>query len=433
MKFSKVLTYATLFISASLTLGACNAGSSSSEGGQTTIEFMTTSTEQERQDVIHSMIKDFEAQNKDITVKLVPVEEDALNTKVVTLARAKKLPAVIEVSQDYAKVMDQQQLTDNDAVTEVIEGIGEDKYYRGALKLVRSEDGSQFIAAPISGWVQGIWYNKEELKKAGFTAPESWDDILKIAKHFTDSANKKYGIALPTVDGTFSEQAFSQFALSNGANVLSENGDVTINTEKMEEALTYYKELYQYALPGSNDTTEVKDAFMNGTAPMAIYSTYILPGSFEAGMASNIGFAIPKKDNSAVYGTVSAFSITNGLEDRQKSAAKKFVEYMSQPKQVEMWTLMSPMGAQPVNNDVVSSESYKNNEVVKAYGELSEKIAASFEEIQVFGLVGDKNYQKMGDITSSGALGKAVYDVTVKEGNVSDALKNAQSVATNLQ
>lgn len=428
MKTSKFIVSVTLVAVSILALGACSS-TKSNGGGKTTIEFMTTSTEKERQDNINKMIEVFEKNNPKIDVKMVPVEEDALNTKVVTLARAKELPAIIEVSQDYAKVMDQQALVDTDAVSSVIKTVGEEKYYSGALKLVRSEDGSKFIAAPISGWVQGIWYNKSELEKAGFKAPESWDDILKIAKHFTNTANKKYGIALPTVDGTFSEQAFSQFALSNGANVLDEKGNITINTPEMKEALSFYKELYQYAVPGSNDTTEVNDAFMNGTAPMAIYSTYILPGAYEAEMADNIGFAVPKKSTSAVYGTVSALTISNGLEEKEKEAAQKFVEYMSEPEQIESWTLMSPMGAQPVNTEVVTSDSYTSNKTVSAYGELAETIATSFDNIQVFGLIGDKNYQSMGTITSSGAIGKAVYTVTVGNGDVEEALKAAQNQA----
>lgn len=39
-------------------------------------------------------------------LKQVPVEEDAYNTKVITLSRSGSLPEVIETSHDYAKVMD---------------------------------------------------------------------------------------------------------------------------------------------------------------------------------------------------------------------------------------------------------------------------------------------------------------------------------------
>ena len=60
-----------------------------------TIEFMHSSVEQERQAVITKLIEKFEKENPGITVKQVPVEEDAYNTKVITLARTGALPEVI--------------------------------------------------------------------------------------------------------------------------------------------------------------------------------------------------------------------------------------------------------------------------------------------------------------------------------------------------
>ncbi len=79
------------------------------------------------------------------------------------------------------------------------------------------------------------------------------------------------------------EQSFSQFALSNQANVFNAEGKITLDTPEMMQALTYYRDLAANTMPGSNDIMEVKDAFMNGTAPMAIYSTYILPAVIKEG------------------------------------------------------------------------------------------------------------------------------------------------------
>lgn len=251
-----------LFVTAALT--AC--GNGNENDGKTTIEFMHSSVEQERLAVINELVAKFEKENPDIKIKQVPVEEDSFNTKVVTLASAGVLPAVIEVGQDYAKVMDKDELIDKDAVKSVLDQVGHDHFYDGALKLVKTEDGKSFTGVPISGWVQGIWYNKEMLAYKGFEEPKSWDEVLTIAKAFTDSSNKKYGIALPTVEGGFSEQAFSQFALSNNANVLDREGKLNMNTPEMKEALIFYQELAKYTMPGSNDVTEVKDAFMNGSA-----------------------------------------------------------------------------------------------------------------------------------------------------------------------
>lgn len=419
------MIFGTALAVLALTLGACGGGSAKDDE-KTTIEFMHSSVEQDRLKVIDKLVADFEKENPDIKVKQMPVEEDAYNTKVVTLARSNKLPGVIEVSQDFAKVMDKDELIDQKAVGNVMKKVGEDNYYDGAKKLVRTEDGSGYIAAPISGWVQGIWYNKKTLSDAGFSEPTTWDSVLEIAKHFNDAGNKKYGIAMPTADSTMTEQAFSQFALSNNANVLDDKGKVTINTPEMKQALDYYKELSQYTMPGSNDVTEIKDAFMNGSTPMAIYSTYILPSVFEEGKSEEIGFAIPTNKQEAVYGTVSGLTISAGLDKEQKAASEKFVEYLSEAKNMEKWVLMSPGGAQPVNKKVVDSSSYQSNEVISAFGELPKEIASSFDKVQVFGLVGDKNFTKMGDITSSGAISKAVNGVTVGKEDPEKALKTAQ-------
>ena len=422
---AKKMIFGTALAVLALTLGACGGGSAKDDE-KTTIEFMHSSVEQDRLKVIDKLVADFEKENPDIKVKQMPVEEDAYNTKVVTLARSNKLHGVIEVSQDFAKVMDKDELIDQKAVGSVMKNVGEDNYYDGAKKLVRTEDGSGYIAAPISGWVQGIWYNKKTLSDAGFSEPTTWDSVLEIAKHFNDAGNKKYGIAMPTADSTMTEQAFSQFALSNNANVLDDKGKVTINTPEMKQALEYYKELSQYTMPGSNDVTEIKDAFMNGSTPMAIYSTYILPSVFEEGKSEDIGFAIPTNKQEAVYGTVSGLTISAGLDKEQKAASEKFVEYLSEAKNMEKWVLMSPGGAQPVNKKVVDSSSYQSNEVISAFGELPKEIASSFDKVQVFGLVGDKNFTKMGDITSSGAISKAVNGVTVGKEDPEKALKTAQ-------
>jgi multiple sugar transport system substrate-binding protein len=417
--------YIIMMLVVATVLTACGGGEKA-DGGKTTIEFMHSSVEQERLAVIDKLVAKFEKENPDIKIKQVPVEEDSYNTKIVTLASAGKLPAVLEVGQEYAKVMDKEQLIDKDSVKTVLDKAGSENFYEGALKLVKTEDGKSYTGIPISGWVQGIWYNKEMLASKGLEEPKNWDDVLAIAKAFTDAGNKQYGIAIPTVEGGFSEQAFSQFALSNNAHVLDAKGKLNINSDEMKEALTFYQELAKYTMPGSNDVTEVKDAFMNESTPMAVYSTYILPSVFEEGNPENIGFAIPMQETKAVFGTVSALTVSSGLEDDKKNAAEKFVEFMALPENMTNWVLMSPGGAQPVSKLVIENESYQANEVVKAFGELSNEIAASYNDIQVFGLVDNRNLLIMGDITSSGAIPQLINSITVGGKNINNELKIAE-------
>ena len=424
MKMPRIVLISAL-VSCAL-LSGCKDDTQSS----VTIEFMHSSVEQERQAVITKLIEKFEKENPSITVKQVPVEEDAYNTKVITLARTGALPEVIEVSHDYAKVMDKEQLLDRDAIGEAIKAVGEKTFYDGILRVVRTEDGTAWTGVPISAWLSGVWYHKDVLAAAGIKEPHNWQQLLKASQMLNDPAKKHYGIALPTAESVMTEQAFSQFALSGGANVFDAQGNIQIDTPEMLNALAFYKELAKNTMPGSNDVMEIKDAFMNGSAP--IYSTYILPAVFKEGDPANLGFVVPTEKSSAVYGMVTSLTITTGQTEEETKAAEKFVTWMEQAQNASDWVMMSPGAALPVNKLVVDTESWKNNEVIKAFGQLPYELIAQFPNVQVFGAVGDKNFTRMGDVTGSGIISSMVHNVTVGQQDLNTTLSNSQKRLTDL-
>ena len=176
MKMPRIVLISAL-VSCAL-LSGCKDDTQSS----VTIEFMHSSVEQERQAVITKLIEKFEKENTSITVKQVPVEEDAYNTKVITLARTGALPEVIEVSHDYAKVMDKEQLLDRDAIGEAIKAVGEKTFYDGILRVVRTEDGTAWTGVPISAWLSGVWYHKDVLAAAAIKEPHNWQQLLKASQ-----------------------------------------------------------------------------------------------------------------------------------------------------------------------------------------------------------------------------------------------------------
>lgn len=391
------------------------------------IEFMHSSVEQERQAVISRLIDRFQQENPDITVKQVPVEEDAFNTKIITLARTGALPEVIETSHDYAKVMDKEQLVDRKAIGDVIAAVGEQNFYDGVLRIVRTEDGTAWNGVPISAWLQGVWYKKDVLESAGLSEPQNWQQLLEAAQKLSDPAQKKYGIALPTAESVMTEQAFSQFALSNNANVFDANGSITLNTPEMEQALEMYRQLAETTMPGSNNVMEIKDAFMNGAAPMAIYSTYILPAVFKEGNPANLGFMVPTEQSAAVFGTITSLTISNGQAADETAAAEKFVTFMHKAENEAEWVMMSPGAAFPANKGVTDTALWKDNEVIKAFGQLPYDLIAQYPNMQVFGSVGDKNFTRMGDVTGSGVINSAVHNVTVGKKDLKQTLAEGQT------
>lgn len=419
-------TYQPMLLAA-LIAAALLSGCRQDDDKQVTIEFMHSSVEQERQAVITHLIERFSKENPHIVVKQVPVEEDAYNTKVITLARSGALPEVIEVSHDYAKVMDKEQLIDREAIKQVVSSVGEASFYDGILRVVRTEDASAYTGVPISAWLGGVWYRKSALQKAGVSEPKNWTELLDAARTMTRAADKKYGIALPTAESVMTEQTFSQFALSNGANVFDEAGNVTVNSAAMLASLNYYQQLARYTMPGSNDVMEIKDAFMNGTAPMAVYSTYILPAFYKDGTPQDLGFMVPTEKSPAVYGMITSLTITSGQSKDETEAAQKFVGFLEQAQNSADWVLMSPGAALPVTKAVAQTESYRDNPVIKAFGTLPAELIAQFPNVQVFGSVGEKNFTRMGDITGSAILSEMVNQVTVGKQATAPALDNSQA------
>ncbi|HCK7215531.1 TPA: carbohydrate ABC transporter substrate-binding protein [Enterobacter roggenkampii] len=404
------------------------SGCKDDKASSVTIEFMHSSVEQERQAVITKLIDKFEKENPGITIKQVPVEEDAYNTKVITLARTGALPEVIEVSHDYAKVMDKEQLLDRDAIAEAIKAVGKNTFYDGILRVVRTEDGAAWTGVPISAWLSGVWYHKDVLAAAGIEEPHNWEQLLQASQRLNDPAKKHYGIALPTAESVMTEQSFSQFALSGGANVFDAKGNVDIDTPEMAKALAFYKALAATTMPGSNDVMEIKDAFMNGSAPMAVYSTYILPAVYKDGNPANLGFVVPTENSSAVYGMITSLTITTGQTEEETKAAEKFVTWMERAQNATDWVMMSP-GA---NKGVVGTDTWKNNDVIKAFGQLPYELIAQFPNVQVFGAVGDKNFTRMGDVTGSGIISSMVHNVTVGQKDLNTTLSSSQKRLTDL-
>lgn len=378
------------------------------------IQFMHTMVEQERQEVITAIIADFQAKNPGIVIEQMPTDEDSYETKVTALGGSGQLPAIMEMSQDQAKLNAKNEFIDFSAVKEVIDSRGEAAFFDGVLNVIKTEDGAHFIGVPIGGWVQGIWYNKAEFDKKGLAAPDTWENIMTAAKAFSDPANRKYGIAIPTAGDSFAQQGYSQFALSNNANVLNAEGKANFDTPEMIEALSYYKSLYKYTMQGSNDVPIVKDAFMNGAAPMAIYSTYMIPSLYEAGTMGDIGFTVPKNKVGAAFGNIGLSTIKADMPEEERAAAIKFLSYLITDEVNIKWLHMSPGGQQPVLKSVAGSAEYLNNPVIQSFAGIAGDISGAFNNLQDFGSVDGKNFLIMGDITSTGVISNAVNRVTVK-------------------
>jgi multiple sugar transport system substrate-binding protein len=239
-----------------------------------TIEYWTSQTQTDRQSTIQLLIDTFEATNPNIKVKLIAVDENDVTSQMATAANSNTLPTLVEGAATTMVSFGADGLVDVDANKDVINSIGRDKFFDGALKMNESSSGEAY-GIPFHGWLQGLWYRTDWFEEAGLEPPTTWENIEKAAKYFYNPSENTYGILVGTKSENFTEQCFTPIAQSNGASLYDKNGNLTFDTPEMKEALEFYGRLAMYNPPGPQ-TWRARDYYLQGKMAMFFYSTYIM-------------------------------------------------------------------------------------------------------------------------------------------------------------
>ena len=373
---------------------------------KTVVEFWTTDNEKSRVDVQEALADAFMQLNPDIEVKVIPVNEPDVPTKLATAKAAGRLPDVCRFGLEYVAGFALDGLLDAKAATTAIADMGYTSFYKGALDLVLSPVDGIWAAVPIDGWVQGIWYRKDLFAEKGLDAPTSWDKIMEAAKAFYEPSKAMYGIVVGTDPGqVFTQQVFEPFALSNGVTAFDKDGNVVMNTPQMVETLDYYTKLAAYGPPGATYWREARQYYIVGQAAMMFYSPYIMDdiaGLVEdykvtvPDLAKNTGFVPIIEGPSGIKASYGQLVTLGIFKDTDTDAAIKWVQYLLGPGYVDI-LFMSPGGKVPVRKGVVNE--WLKHKVFSLYDpEVVSDVAGGMDMIQRWGFMDGKIVPLISDV-----------------------------------
>lgn len=327
----------------------------------TTLIFWSTEEQPERAAATQRIIDRF-TEATGIPVSLVLTNEDILDSLIAANLAAGTLPDVIFHPVDYAAAWYNEGILSSEAATAVINDLGPDQF--SALNLVSDGMGG-YISVPADGWGQLLIYRKDLFDAAGLEAPTDFDKIMAAAQALHDPANNFYGIVAATdPSAVFTQQTFEHFALANGVQLTDDEGNVTLNTPAMVEALDFYTTLVgQYGPPGIVDVVSSRGTYFAGQAAMIVWSPFILdemaglrdnalPNCPEcaddiAFLAKNSGFVPsfvgPSGSAPAQYGQVSMMGISTSAPPE----AQEFVKFWLSDGYLD-WLAVSPEGKFPM-------------------------------------------------------------------------------------
>ena len=416
------------------------------------IEFWTTETQSDRMATIQVLIDTFMALNPNISINLIPVDENNLVTQAQTAKATGSLPALFEGPAETAVSFGAQNILDITSATEVIQEIGVDNFYSGPLKVLETSGKNQYYALPYHGWIQGIWYRSDWFSKEGLKAPTTWDDVLAAAKRFYKPEINQYGILVGTLPEAYTEQCFTPIAMSNGAALFNAEGELIFNSPEMREAVEFYAELAKYNPPGPQ-TWRARDYYLQGKMAMFFYSTYIMDdlavqeaaagsltseyfselkgSSFDPDLVNKTEVAtMVQKKVPAGYGTVVSFGLFNQSTPEQTAAAKKFLRYLYTPNAYITFLHMAPGGMNPMLKEIATNERFQNDPqgLFKRYGtQKMADIIDGLENVQTFSIVEGKRIEAASEITAKMIIPQMLYKITQEKMSIDSAMNWAET------
>lgn len=293
---------------------------------------------------MQGLTSEFTAQNPDIQVQWVTLEENVLRERVTTdIATRGGQYDIMTIGTYEVPIWTKQ------GWLLPLENLGADYDVDDLLPAIRSgltgEDGKLY-AAPFYGESSFVMYRKDLMEKAGLTMPDAptWDFIADAARKMTDRANGINGICLRGKAGWGENMAFLT-ATSNafGARWFDENWQPQFDQPEWKNTLDFYVKLMNDAGPqgaSSNGFNENLALFQQGKCGMWIDAT--VAASFvtnpqDSTVAEQVGFALAPDTGLGKRGNwLWAWNLAIPAGTQKAEAAEKFIAWATGKAYLEL-------------------------------------------------------------------------------------------------
>lgn len=250
-------------------LGLAGCGSESGSGGDgenVSLDLLVPLYGDKTKPYWEQLVKDFEAKNSNIDVKLETQSWEDIYTVLDTKIQNNKAPDILELDAAGPAYGSEDLLYKADEIVSPETYKDIEPAFIDSAKI----DG-QAYGVPSVASTRALFYNKTLFKEAGIAAPpKTWDELLDAAKKISALGNGTYGYGMPLGDEEAQAET-SIWAYGAGAS-WEKDGKMTIDTPEAKEALTFMKKMIDEGAtqpnPGATNRTPLLDVFIQGKIGM---------------------------------------------------------------------------------------------------------------------------------------------------------------------
>ncbi|WP_163527856.1 ABC transporter substrate-binding protein [Halobacillus ihumii] len=222
--------------------------------------------------------------------------------------------------------------------------------------------------APLYDNIGYLYYRKDLLKKANIPVPETWEELKRAASHLQEAGLVDYGFVWQGASYEGLTTNFLEYLHAAGGEVFNDQGEVHINTEETEKALSFMKSLISSNASPQAVTTfhedESMSTFSAGSAAFLRNWSYAYrqaqnPSTSQ--ISNKVGVTkIPSFENGKHNATRSGWNVFINPHTKNLEASLAFMDSLTSKKAQRL--MLVKYGILPTNVEVQS-----NPQLIKEY------------------------------------------------------------------
>ena len=309
--------------------GSGDSSSGGGSGGNVELELLVPSYGDKTKPYWEQLVKDFQAKNSNVTVKLEIQSWDDIYKVLDTKIQGNKAPDILELDAAGPAYGKEGLLYKADEIVSQNTFADIEKAFIDSAAIEGTAYGVPTVAS-----TRALFYNKDLFAKAGIAAPPTtWDELLESAKKISALGGDVYGYGMP-LGKEEAQGETSIWAYGAGAS-WGDGKKLTINTPEATEAFTFMKKMIDEKAtqpdPGATDRTPLMNVFIQGKIGMIQGLPPVVGQVKEKNPALQWGIAAsPSKDGKPVTLGVADYFVGFKKDENKQDAIRKFLDFFYQ-------------------------------------------------------------------------------------------------------
>lgn len=271
------------------------------------------------------------------------------------------------------------EMIDADAIIpmdDLIDDIGRDNFYDGALKELTASDGHTY-GLPLYSNTEAMWVRKDLLEKYNLEVPETWDEFYEASKTITDGeGGNVYGGAFPCgTNDMLATRWLNLYVHSAGETLITKDGKANLTSKTAIDGINYWVKYYKDCSPSDSlnyNTLDEANMYYQGKVAFDFNTGFHISGveTNSPDLMDYIDcYPVPRvnKGDPEVGVESNHMPFVIWKASKHPEICKAFIKYFYDPDRYVNFLLSVPVGMMPALKGVTDTEQYKSNEIVQKY------------------------------------------------------------------